>query len=414
MTSFPHEAGWAFEDDRGIGTAFAAFLRALPATPRLLGLGEPMHGEEAFPRLRNALWQHLVEHEGYRSVAIESDAVAGLVVDDFVGGGDGSLDEVMATGFSHTFGGSPANRELVAWMREFNRRRSAVDRVRFFGFDAPLEMSGPAGPRTSLTALHSYLSAHLDAGLVGHSADTIDRLLGDDGRWTNPAATMDPAQSVGASADVSALRVIADDLTALLTAWSPHLIAASTPDDRWRAGLHGRTAAGLLRYHAGMADTSPSRIVRLMGLRDAMMADNLTAILDGQSRHGRTLAFAHNRHLQRDKSTWQLGEHALAWWSAGAIVGAHLGDAYAFVASGLGSAPHQGLGVPPADTLEGVLSTMAGNGFVIGSQELLDALDGAKPPVRPDTSNGYFALDPEHLAETDGIAFLARIEPGEA
>lgn len=33
------------------------------------------------------LFRHLVEHEGYRSIAIESDCVAGLMVDEFVAEG---------------------------------------------------------------------------------------------------------------------------------------------------------------------------------------------------------------------------------------------------------------------------------------------------------------------------------------
>jgi hypothetical protein len=37
--------------------------------PRLLGLGEAMHGDEAFPRLRTQAFQRLVEHEGYGSAS---------------------------------------------------------------------------------------------------------------------------------------------------------------------------------------------------------------------------------------------------------------------------------------------------------------------------------------------------------
>jgi erythromycin esterase len=47
------EAGRAFTDDPGV--ALTSFLRSRPSAPHLLGLGEPMHGEEAFPRLRNRM-----------------------------------------------------------------------------------------------------------------------------------------------------------------------------------------------------------------------------------------------------------------------------------------------------------------------------------------------------------------------
>lgn len=100
----------------------AAVMRLLPARPRLLALGEPTHGEDALLGLRNELFRQLVEQEGYRTIAIESDCVTGLVVDDYVTRGTGTLDEVMEQGISHGWGTFPANRELVRWMRAYNAR----------------------------------------------------------------------------------------------------------------------------------------------------------------------------------------------------------------------------------------------------------------------------------------------------
>lgn len=62
----------------------AAVMKLLPARPRLLALGEPTHGEDTLLDLRNELFRQLVEQEGYRTIAIESDCMAGLVVDDYV------------------------------------------------------------------------------------------------------------------------------------------------------------------------------------------------------------------------------------------------------------------------------------------------------------------------------------------
>src|SRR6201991_435948 len=117
----------------------ATVMGFLPARPRLLALGEPTHGEDVLLDLRNDLFRQLVEREGYRTIAIESDCLMGLVVDDYVRSGTGSLDEAMERGFSHGFGASAANRELVRWMRAYNDGRAASERVRFAGFDGPLE-----------------------------------------------------------------------------------------------------------------------------------------------------------------------------------------------------------------------------------------------------------------------------------
>ncbi|MGW4795596.1 erythromycin esterase family protein, partial [Nonomuraea sp. NPDC004297] len=143
--------------------------------------------------------------------------------------------------------------------------------------------------------------------------DTLDGLLGPNERWTDEAAALDPSRSVGDHPDVAALRLLADDLVPLLAVHAPRLIPATSREEWDRARMYARTATGLLRYHAGMAEPSAARVARLLGLRDAMMADNLEAVAP----HGPALVFAHNRHLQREPSTWRLAGMELEWWSAG-------------------------------------------------------------------------------------------------
>lgn len=379
-----------------------ALSALLSPTTRLLGLGEPTHGVEAFLELRNELFRHLVAHEGYRSVTIESDCLSALVADVYVTDGVGSLDEAMSGGFSHGFGASAANRELLRWMRAYNEQRPPYERLHFYGFDAPLEMTGAASPRQALTALHDYLASDLD---LAWSRQTLDELLGTDERWTSPHALMDPARSVGHTPEVGQLRLITDDLRALLTAHAPHLMAATSPDDWWLADLHGRTAAGLLRYHAGLADTAPTRVNALVCQRDAMMADNLDAIVRREARRGPTLAFAHNLHLQRDKSHMRFGGESTRWWSAGAIVGARLGDRYAFAATTFGS---RGADVPEPDTLEGLLSTLPHARAVVDPGHLAAAVDRRLTPRVP-ADHTYFSLDPASTDQVDAIVFVRDI-----
>ncbi|MFD0888996.1 erythromycin esterase family protein, partial [Streptosporangium algeriense] len=322
------------------GAGVSALLDSLPARPLLLGLGEARHLVEELGRTRNEIFRHLAEHEGYRSFAIESDCLMGLTVDDYVTTGAGTLDDVMERGFSHGFGALAANRELVRWMRAHNEEHDG--KLRFFGFDGPLEYWA-ASPRQALTALYDLLQGPLVRTVV--TRETLDELLGPDERWSNEATALDASRSIGRSAEARRLRVITDDLVALLETQTPQLNA----HDRWRAELYGRTAVGLLRYHHWMADDSPHRWGRLSALRDAMMAANLRAVAE----HGPALVFASNLHLQRARSLMAFGEQTLEWWSAGAITAAHLGDRYAFLASAFGTV---GDDDPPADTVEGALA----------------------------------------------------------
>ncbi|MGW6457454.1 erythromycin esterase family protein [Streptomyces sp. NPDC055078] len=388
----------------------AAVMRLFPAPPRMLALGEPTHGEDALLDLRNELFRQLIEQEGYRTIAIESDCVMGLIVDDYVTWGTGTLDDVMARGFSHGFGASTANRELVRWMRAYNVRadndgRPASERLRFAGFDGPLEITGPASPRRALTALHGYLSAWVDADLLPCTRGRLDRLLGADDRWTDPAAMMDPARSVGQSAEAGELRLLAADLAALLDEQTPYLVTASSRDDWDRARLYARTATGLLRYHHWMADISPARMNRLLGVRDQMMAHNLLAV----AARGPALLFAHNAHLQRARSSMRMGGMPLEWWSAGALVNAQFGEEreeYAFVAMALGTIRHQGVDAPPSDTVEGLLYALTEDRCLIDAPRLATALGDTRPTPRVSPWFGYASLDPAHLAGLDGIVFV--------
>ncbi|MET7757446.1 erythromycin esterase family protein [Streptomyces sp. NPDC005389] len=398
----------------------AAVMDLLQNRPRLLALGEPTHGEDALLDVRNALFRQLVEQEGYRTITIESDCIRGLLVDAYVTTGAGTLDEVMERGFSHGWGASAANRELVRWMRAFNDGRPAADRVRFAGFDGPLEITGAESPREALTALHGYLSSRVDGDLLDATCamETLDRLLGPDDRWTNPAAMRDPSRSVGQSADATELRLLADDLVALLDAQGPPLIATSSRDDWDRARLYGRTATGLLRYHYWMADASPNRMTRLVSLRDRMMAANLLAVAGvadaAAGAVGPTapvdrapvLVHAHNGHLQRSRSTMRMGGLQVEWWSAGAIVSAQLGSEYAFLATALGTIRHQGVDEPPRDTVEGLLYAGPEECSVVDARGLAAGLGDSMPARRVSPWFGYAPLDPAHLADIEGVVFV--------
>ena len=297
-------------------------------------------------------------------------------------------------------------RPTASWCAGCARTTTAgpgPSRLRFAGFDGPLEITGAASPRQALTALHAYLTAWVDADLLPCAAETLDRLLGADDRWTNPAAMMDPSQSVGQTPEAKQLRLLADDLVTLLDAQTPQLIAASSRDDWDRARLYGRTATGLLRYHFWMADTSPGRLARLLAVRDSMMAANLLAIAE----RGPALVNAHNAPPpagQEQRCGW-----AACRWSGGAPArssSAHLGDGYAFLATALGTIRHHGVDTPPPDTIEGLLYALPEDRYRRRRPPpgRCRRRRDAGPRVSP--WFGYAPLDPAHLASTDGIVFV--------
>lgn len=388
--------GRRLDDEPGLSRAVDELLTTRDEPPSVLALGEPTHGIAAFPLLRNDVLRHLVER-GYRSIVLETDVFAATVVDDYVAGAPADIDTVLAEGFSHGFGAVPGNRELVEWLRAYNAGRAPEDRVRFHGFDAPLEFSGAPSPRRFLRAAVEHLPAALRPGPVRD----LEALLGEDGDdsdWTNEAAMFDPTASVGDSDRARALRVVADDVVSALHRAGPLLLAAD-PTGHASAVAHARTARGLLRYHAAMARPAPDRIATLLSLRAEMMADNLLAIAAREHRRGPSLVFAHNVHLQRAQSDMAVGAEEAHWCGAGALVSQALGERYLFVASD--AAPHT---VP--GTLQHQLGKATDRRTLFPAPALRAALEpgtGTGEPIVP----GHIPLSPANLDGADAVVFIA-------
>ncbi len=141
-----------------------------------------------------------------------------------------------------------------------------------------------------------------------------------------------------------------------------------------------------------------------------MMAANLLAIAE---RTGPTLVFANNGHLQRTKSRMRMGGRSLEWWSAGAIVGAQLGEGYAVMATALGTIRHRGVETPTPETIEGLLYALPEDRYVVDARRLAAILGDVPPEPRVSAWFGYSPLDPAHLADSDAIVFVKDAPEGE-
>ncbi len=392
--------------------SFDPIVAAMGNSVEVLGLGEPMHGAGEFLTLRNRFFARLVEAHGYTAIALESSFPRGRLVNDYVVGQEGTYDQIQEPGFSHGFGRQSGNRELVEWMRRYNADRADAHKIHFYGFDSPTEMMYADSPRRVLHFALDYL-AEKDAEGAASRRGRIDELLGEDAAWENTAAAMDPSQSIGLSPAAKALRVETEQLIDKLHQHQAEWAGGDAA--RYHEAVHYASMAGLLlTYHAGMAGNSPNRIADLLGMRDTMMADNLTyALAREQSRGGgKVLAFAHNSHLQRGQAKWQLGPHALAWWPAGAHLHSTLAQRYAVIGCGVAASHDQGLAPAEPGTLEARLTegvadrprfvlTHQGKGFA--AQEIA-ALPTRSASAKTST---YFPLTAQSLSDFDALLVLS-------
>jgi erythromycin esterase-like protein len=388
----------------------AKVVASLGDSLELLGFGEALHGGEDILILRNRLFQRLVEAHGYSAIALESSFPRARMVNEFVAGrGPASYEAVQDTGFSHGFGRLDANRELVEWMRRYNADPSHRVKVQFYGFDSPTEMTGSDSPSHVLHFVLDYLTS-IDSASGQEHRRRIDPLLGQDSDWENPAAMMDPTKSVGLSPAATALRIETEDLITELLLRRPELVAKSDEGRYLEAGQHLAVARWLLNYHAALARTSDRRLVELLGIRDAMMADNLAYCVARERGRGKVLAFAHNSHLKRGQAQWQLGPNALAWWPAGSHLKEMFGPRYVVIGSAVGVSDANGIGQPEAGTLEARLTAVPGparfipthKGQGLPTSAIMDL------PTRSGSMKNptYFALTPQSFTDFDWLVVL--------
>lgn len=404
--------------DKSFDSAVDRVVAAMGESVELLGFGEPMHGAPEFLVLRNRLFQRLVEAHGFTAIAVESSFPRGRIVNQYVSGagsagGPATYDDIEDAGFSHGFGRLAANRELVDWMRQYNGQSAHNVKLHFYGFDSPTEMMWSDSPRRLVEFVLHYLDSVGGENEKRHAR--ISDLVGDDAAWENQEAAFDPAKSIGLSPAANGLRIEVEELASELGVRRPELVAATDEAQYLEAVQYAALARQLLNYHAAVARPSEKRIAWLLGIRDAMMADNLAYTIAREVARGpgRVLAFAHNGHLRRGSMSWQLGAELLEWWPAGAHLGTMLGPRYAVIGLGVGTSEANGIVPPEPETLEAFLTAAPGPARFIPTHQgqWLDAATIAALPTRSGSAknSSYFPLTAKSLTDFDWLAVLDSI-----
>lgn len=373
----------------------------------LLGMGEALHGGEEILQFRNRLFQQLVKQHGYCAIAIESCFPRSEVVNEFVMGRSSvSYEAIQDSGFSHGFGRLTANRELVEWMRQYNANPVNLNKIHFYGFDGPTDAGPTDSPRQLLYFALDYLSS-VDSVAAANYREQIDPLLGEDALWENPEVAMNPELGIGLSPNAMALRIATENLISDLNARLPEFVAAQGMERFLEAVHDASEARQLLNYHAVLAKASGNRQGRLLSLRAAMMADNLSYIASRERPRGKVLVFAHNAHLQRRKVEWQFGSEQVHWWPVGAQLDVLFGSRYAVIVSAVGASAENGIAEAEANTLEALLTdtetpvtllpTHRGRGIPSEALNVMTSRSGS-------TKNwSYSALTPQHIGDFDWL-----------
>jgi erythromycin esterase-like protein len=351
------------------------------------------------------MFQRLVEKHGFSAIAMESSFPRSPMMNEYINGqGSRSLEDALESGVSHGFGKLEANRELVEWMRDYNADASHPTKVDFYGFDQPALTAAPASPRQVLHVVLDYLERVLCPG-ISAQRERMDSHLGEDARWENPMAWMDPEPSKALVADAQTLRLETEDLHSLLSTGRPDWVKASGHDAYLEAVHYAKMARQFLNFFIAMA--RGASYADSLGVRDALMAENVSYIHSRQRDRGKVFLFAHNKHLQRGKAEWQIGPTTCAWWPAGVHLHEMFGKKYAAIGSALGVSEDNGIGPPEAGTLEAHLVQAPGPLRFVPTYggQCLSANIIENLPVRSGSRKNptYFPLTSATFTDFDGL-----------
>lgn len=118
-----------------------AILGDITAHANVVGLGEPTHGQKEPNQLRDRMTRYLVEHQGFRVVAMEDSAIQCRRINDAIVHGIGTPESSLAMQNFWTW----RTKEVLAmieWLHAWNESHPD-DMVRFIGVDIQ-DMETPA------------------------------------------------------------------------------------------------------------------------------------------------------------------------------------------------------------------------------------------------------------------------------
>lgn len=262
-------------------------LAAIVGDARVVAVGESSHHVREFYQVRHRMLRFLVERCGFTVYALEAPFTEGQVLDEWVRGGPGVVDEVAAEGVAMSLGDVPELHEALTWIRSYNQR-PGVAPVRCVGAD----LSGSIGsPLPALKQIAGYLAEH--------DPDALPVLT----RATGLVEQFHDSSSMGTlvaypsmdEADRDALTGALSQLVARMERLTGHQRRQGRGAEHATAAHHLRGAWLLDQFHRSLLTDG---IEVASTLRDVYLAESVLQLLD-QDPEARVVVAAHNWHIKK-------------------------------------------------------------------------------------------------------------------
>ena len=255
----------------------------------MVGVGESIHGIREFLGLRQRVAQFLVERMGYTAVALETGLPDAKAVYDYVLGAE-LAPRLWDDGFTWGMAGFGGTRELVEWMRAYNRDPAHTRKIHFYGMD----ISGASG--SWVPALRQILS-YLDRVEPAYASGTRERLVPILEKFARTDFTAsNDAYSALPLEDRNAIAALVNELADRFDVLRLSYVAASSRDDYdWARQI----AFNLRRANTMVTNyEARNRPNAVWNARDLAMSANVRWIAEREGAAGGVVVLAHNAHVQ--------------------------------------------------------------------------------------------------------------------
>lgn len=162
----------------------------VPDPVRIVGLGEASHGASELQQLKADVFKALVANNNCRVFAIEGDFGGCAKVDEYIHGGAGTAEEVVAQ-IGFRIYRTQELADSVQWMREYNQTAAEGEELHFLGFD----MQRYDNNKSFLLSYLENVAPHLSGEYERKFADLTDKKMYD----------LKDASLASAESDISAL-----------------------------------------------------------------------------------------------------------------------------------------------------------------------------------------------------------------
>lgn len=123
-----------YVDCRGVLVNFNSFI----GSSRLVGLGEATHGCKEIFKFRHMISLYLIEENGFNGLIVEMPESDANLLNNYIAGGGGSLDEAMQACRYWTLR-TTEFAETISWMRKHNMEAGRENKISIYGCDVEID-----------------------------------------------------------------------------------------------------------------------------------------------------------------------------------------------------------------------------------------------------------------------------------